>query len=147
MITLTQELIRLQEQDYEESLRQRIERAMSRICCPECGAADGMIALYPEHVIAYLDELHRYPWPERGMYRLQGVDDRLYTPCDLCCSEVDGAYEQMQSRAHVRVWAQQFRDCEVYLPDEYPWDPNLGGYFHPNRPGQLVVEPGEMERW
>jgi hypothetical protein len=35
MITLTQELIR-QDRVYEKSLRQRRERAMSRVCCPKC---------------------------------------------------------------------------------------------------------------
>jgi hypothetical protein len=36
MATLTQELIRLQERVYEESLRSRRERAISRACCPKC---------------------------------------------------------------------------------------------------------------
>jgi hypothetical protein len=41
------------------------------------------------------------------------------------------------------VWAQRLRGCEVVPPDEYPWDPNLGGTFHPDTLDP-VVEPGEV---
>ena len=66
-MTVAHQRLRLEQADYREWLRQRRDRAMSRVCCPECGSVDGMVALYPEAVIAYVDEPGTYPWPCQGM--------------------------------------------------------------------------------
>ena len=148
MMSVAQELLRLEEADHQAQWLERIDRAMSRVCCPDCGSADGMVSLSAEAVIAYLDEPHTYPWPEHRMYQYdgEGEKDRLFTPCTLCNGR--GAPEGYSpiSKPCARVWAQQFREWEeMGPPDEYTWDPNVGGYLSPLSPSRRLDDLPDLD--